>query len=162
VGGVTHQQATVAGAITYADGGDYFLLGNLTAGTAINLSESQPSAGGTNTLSAVLTVFKGTTAVATSAAGAASFSYAIPSGGDGNPLAVPFVRTSSLAGVSPYVLETRSNNTCATATPLAAAVSGGDGSFIQGPSYSVGSNPYHLAAADLNADGLIDLVIPNV
>src|SRR5262249_3458415 len=80
VGGVAHQRASVAGAVTYGDGGDFFLLGNLTAGTAIALTESQPT---TSPLSAVLTIFKGSTAVATSAAGAPSSPYPVPAGGDG-------------------------------------------------------------------------------
>ncbi len=80
VGGVTHQQATVLGALTTGDGGDFYRLGNLTAGTAISLSQSQPSTSG---LSAVLAIYQGNTQVAVSAAGATSFSYTIPSGGDG-------------------------------------------------------------------------------
>ncbi len=80
VGGVTHQQATVLGALTTGDGGDFYRLGNLTAGTAISLSQSQPSTSG---LSAVLAIYQGNTQVAVSSAGASGFSYTIPSGGDG-------------------------------------------------------------------------------
>src|SRR5260221_7745476 len=78
---VGHLQATIAGYVGLSDGGDYYRLGNLTAGTTISLGESQP---GTSSLSAVLAILNSSgTAVATSAAGAISFTYTIPTGGDG-------------------------------------------------------------------------------
>src|SRR5262249_48368295 len=64
----------------------------------------------------------------------------------GNPLTPVFTRTFSTAGVAPYVLEGRSDDAFATATPLAAAVGGaGDGSFAQAAGRAVGTNPYYAA-----------------
>src|SRR5205085_2176886 len=75
-----HQVATVAGYVSQTDGGDYYKLGNVSAGTTINLGQTKPSSSG---LSGVLAVLNsGGTAVATAAAGAA-LSYTIPNGGDG-------------------------------------------------------------------------------
>ena len=36
----------------------------------------------------------------------------------GNPLAAPYVRTFAVAGVAPYILENRSNDSFATPTSL--------------------------------------------
>ena len=53
IGGANHLQAQIAGAIVTGDGGDFYNLGNLVAGTAISLTESQASL---SPLSAVLAV----------------------------------------------------------------------------------------------------------
>jgi hypothetical protein len=79
----------------------------------------------------------------------------------GNPLAAAFVRSFTINPLSPFVVENRNNDTILTATPLAALGTVGDGSFTQGASYTVGSNPYHLASADLNGDGKLDVVASN-
>jgi len=82
-----------------------------------------------------------------------------------NPLAASYTRTFTIAGVAPYIFESRSNNTFATATVLAA---GGIGSAFSGsyeetaPTYATGgNNPYDLATGDINADGRPDLVTSN-
>ena len=82
-----------------------------------------------------------------------------------NPLAGTYTRTFTIAGVAPYVFESRSNNTFATATVLAA---GGIGSAFSGsyeetaPTYATaGNNPYGLDSGDFNADGRADLVTAN-
>src|SRR5262249_32420891 len=65
-----HQVATVAGYVGLADGGDYYKLGNISAGTTINLGQSKPS---NSALAGVLAVLNSAgTAGATSAAGAAA------------------------------------------------------------------------------------------
>src|SRR5262249_26173150 len=58
----------------------------------------------TSPLSGILTIFKGTTAVATSTAGAASFSYTIPAGGDGTYYARVTASGSPGGFLSQYLL----------------------------------------------------------
>src|SRR5262249_38628827 len=81
----------------------------------------------------------------------------------GNPLSAPFVRNFTLADVAPYILESRSNDTLATATTLGTAPgTAPDGSFTVGPGYAVGSNPYYRAAGHLNSDSHLALVTANI
>src|SRR5262249_12562441 len=75
-----HQVATVAGYLGLADGGDFYKLGNISAGTTVNLGQTKPA---NSPLSGVVAILNSSgTAVATSNPGAA-LSYTIPSGGDG-------------------------------------------------------------------------------
>ncbi|MCY2989793.1 MAG: FG-GAP-like repeat-containing protein, partial [Planctomycetota bacterium] len=78
--GVTHQQATIAGAVTTGDGGDYYKLGNLTAGTAITLTQAEPS---TSPLSGTLTVVNAAGAAVAAAEFGTGLTYNLPAGGDG-------------------------------------------------------------------------------
>ena len=289
VGG--HLKATIDGAVTTGDGGDFYSLGNIAYGTTITLTESQP---GLSSLSDILAIVNSAgTVVATSAAGATTFSYAIPSGANGtyyvrvtangstagllsqyllgidlvntqpptitsisfpaegtttnavldrftvtfsedlnastinnpsnfdlraagpdgtfgtaddilyhvtpqttytagttetylvsdgplqpgsyqltigtgitdkfgNPLASPSLRHFTTVDVAPYLLESRSDNTAATATPLAATTSAFSGSFTaQAATLTTGTNPYTIATGDLNGDGKADLVVAN-
>jgi FG-GAP-like repeat len=41
-------------------------------------------------------------------------------------------------------------------------VGNGDGTFLGGPEYNTGSFSLSLAATDVNRDGLLDLVVPNI
>ena len=62
-----HQVATVAGYVGQADGGDYYRLGNISAGTTINIGQTKPS---NSPLSGILAILNSSgSAVATSAAG---------------------------------------------------------------------------------------------
>ena len=89
-----HLQATLAGFIGLNDGGDVYKVGNIPAGTTISLGVTKPSTSG---LSPVLAILNSAgTAVATSAAGATSFSYLIPSGGDG----LYYVRLTAASGTA--------------------------------------------------------------
>jgi len=97
-----HVTATMAGSINTNDGGDYFKLGNITAGVGITLGETQPS---TSLLSDVLAIVKSDgTVLATSAAGAASLSYTIPSGGDGAYYARVTAASGTAGLLSQYLL----------------------------------------------------------
>src|SRR6185436_4342585 len=76
-----HQSASVAGYIGYGDSGDFFGLGNLSAGTAITLSNRQPSTSG---LLGIMGIYTSAGALVTnSAPRATNFVYTIPSGSDG-------------------------------------------------------------------------------
>jgi hypothetical protein len=79
----------------------------------------------------------------------------------GNKLSPSFTRTFSVNVFSPFVLENRSNDSLSTASLLGIPGTVSDGSFTQGASYTVGSNPYHLVSADLNGDGKLDVVASN-
>src|SRR5262249_31994197 len=75
---------------------------------------------------------------------------------------VPYTLTFNLAGVAPYTLENRSNNTPATATPLAASSGLPDGTFTATVSTSVGNQPYYTASTALRGAGHpLDLVTAN-
>ncbi|MCY2986427.1 MAG: FG-GAP-like repeat-containing protein [Planctomycetota bacterium] len=80
VAGVTHQQATIAGAITTGDGGDFYKLGNLTAGTAITLTQAEPS---TSPLSATLAVVNAAGSPVAASEFGSGLTYTVPAGGDG-------------------------------------------------------------------------------
>src|SRR5437763_16268305 len=89
-----HQVATVAGYLGLSDGGDYYKLGNISAGTTMTLGQKEPASSG---LSGILAILNSSgTAVATSAAGAGSLIYVIPSGGDGTY----YARLTAAAGTS--------------------------------------------------------------
>ena len=81
----------------------------------------------------------------------------------GNPLAAPYVRTFAVAGVAPYILENRSNDSFATPTSLSTTPgTAPSGTFLYDWNGGVGNNPYDVATADLNADGKLDLVTANI
>jgi 6-phosphogluconolactonase (cycloisomerase 2 family) len=75
-----HLTATVAGYVGLADSsGEFFSLGNIVAGTTVNLTETQPANSG---LIPVLGVYTGAGALlAAGAPGATALSYAVPAGG---------------------------------------------------------------------------------
>src|SRR5262249_8249749 len=76
-----HIGATVAGAVTYRDDGDFYQLGNLTANTVVTLTlPAQPS---TSPLSPILAIYAGGLKVAVSNPGDTTLTYTIPTGGDG-------------------------------------------------------------------------------
>jgi len=76
-----HQLAAVWGYISAGDGnGDYFLLGNLTAKTAIQIGLTRPASSG---LTPMLSLYRGSEAVTNLAAGETSLIYSIPLGADG-------------------------------------------------------------------------------
>ena len=79
----------------------------------------------------------------------------------GNPLAPEFTRTFFVEGIPPYVLENRSNDTQATATPLVEPAAGADGSFSLLTRTAVGTSPHHIASGDVNGDGLPDVITSN-
>lgn len=66
----------------------------------------------------------------------------------------------SVEGVAGFVLEDRSNNSQGAATPLGPKT-GSDGSFWLGAYYNVGI-PHMTSPGDLNGDGKIDAVLPNI
>jgi fibronectin type 3 domain-containing protein len=78
-----HLTASVLGYIGTGDGnGDYYNLGNLSAGATIQLTMKQPSSSG---LAGVLEIYDaGGNLVAGGAPGASPISYSIPPGGDSN------------------------------------------------------------------------------
>jgi hypothetical protein len=79
----------------------------------------------------------------------------------GNALDPEFSRTFFVQGVPLYVLENRSNDTQATATPLGDPQLAADGSFTLTSSRGVGSNPYFVTTGDVDGDGHLDLVTAN-
>src|SRR5262249_8494810 len=79
----------------------------------------------------------------------------------GNPLAAPYVRTFSAADLAPYVLESRSNDTSATATPLGAAGAAFAGSFPARPAAPAGGGAPSVAVGDFNQDGNPDFATAN-
>ena len=73
----------------------------------------------------------------------------------GNALAAPYVRNFSVAGVAPFVLENRGNDTTSQATPLGPVTAAFAGSFTNtGVVLPSGNTPYRVVSADLNADGM--------
>ena len=91
-----HQLARVAGYASLTDPGDFYSLGNLTAGTTIALGLTQP---GSSALSGSLAVFKGGTLVT-----GATSPYTIPTGQDG-AYYVRVTANSATAGLlSQYIL----------------------------------------------------------
>ncbi|MCX6929656.1 MAG: lectin-like protein, partial [Verrucomicrobia bacterium] len=93
-GGV--RSATVLGYIgNYDTAGDFFQLGNLSAGGSINLNLYQPPSSG---FADVLGIYGPAGAlVAQGIVGATNLAYLVPSGGDGNY----FARVTAAAGVLP-------------------------------------------------------------
>ena len=92
-----------------------------------------------------------------------SYTLTVSSGltdGTANPL-VAYSLNFTMAGVAPYTLENRSNNTPATATPLVTPTSQPDGSFTAGSSIGVGSEPYGIASGHFTSDGHLDLAVAN-
>src|SRR5579885_1199750 len=126
VGSFTHLQATVAGAVTTADGGDFYQLGNLTAATAVTLALAQPSA---SPLQGVLAILDGGgNVVATSPAGAASLGYTVPAGQDGTYYARVTAANGSAGLLAQYALgidlvDTVPPNVTATSLPAPGATS---------------------------------------
>lgn len=81
----------------------------------------------------------------------------------GNGLAGEFVRNFTMAGVSGFVLESRNNDTAATATSLSVSpLSTPDGSFAVLGSTNVGSSPYFVVAGLFNGDTNLDLAVANL
>ena len=78
-----------------------------------------------------------------------------------NPLASEFTRSFFVEGIDPFVLENRSNDSQATATPLAEPNGPHDGSFQLQNRTGVGTNPYHIASEDINGDGRLDVIVSN-
>ncbi len=76
---------------------------------------------------------------------------------------VPYSLSFSVVNVAPYTLESRSDNTPATATPLVTPASQADGSFTPSTTESIGGNqPYFTATAALRGAGEpLDLVTAN-
>src|SRR5207302_733007 len=79
----------------------------------------------------------------------------------GNQLVNPYVRHFTVANVSPFTLESRSNDTFGTATPLGTAGTGFAGSFTAGTPFAAGAGAFSVTAADLNKDGNLDFVTAN-
>jgi len=78
----------------------------------------------------------------------------------GSPIAAPYVRNFALTNVAGFFLESRDNNSFATATSLSfAPTNRPDGSFSGGPGVGLPSNPERLAAGRLNGDTNMDLVV---
>src|SRR5262249_3490943 len=78
----------------------------------------------------------------------------------GNPLTV-FQSNFTLADLSPYVLESRSNDTSATATPPGAAGAAFAGSFTARPAFAAGGGAHSVAVGDFNQDGNPDFATAN-
>src|SRR5262249_7250881 len=97
-----HQVATVAGYVGLPDGGDFYKLGNISAGTTITIGQTKPTNSG---LSGGLAILNSSgRAVATSAAGASSLSFTVPSGGDGTYYARLTAATGTSGLFSQYLL----------------------------------------------------------
>jgi hypothetical protein len=74
------RSAQVFGSIHAEDNQDFYRLGNLSAGTFINLVLSKP---GMSQLQPVLAIFRGGTQVALGGAGETNLFYLVPEGGEG-------------------------------------------------------------------------------
>ncbi|HEX7863031.1 MAG TPA: FG-GAP-like repeat-containing protein [Verrucomicrobiae bacterium] len=80
----------------------------------------------------------------------------------GTALTTPYVRNFAINAVAGFFLEPRFNDTTAVAGTLSSnLLSTPDGSFVVGGSTAVGSNPYSIATADFDGDGIPDLVTAN-
>ena len=71
----------------------------------------------------------------------------------GNPLAATYEKTFTVLGQGSFKIENQSNDTMATATPLAAAGSAFDGSFGTGFFRASGAHGWCVRLLDLNGDG---------
>ncbi|HOC01080.1 MAG TPA: FG-GAP-like repeat-containing protein, partial [Verrucomicrobiota bacterium] len=81
---------------------------------------------------------------------------------NGNGLAAAFTRSFVIQPPPGFVIEGRDNGSAASATSLSQNADGAfDGSFVGTATFGVASNPYGIAAGDLNADGNQDLVLAN-
>jgi subtilase family serine protease len=81
---------------------------------------------------------------------------------NGNGLAAAYTRSFVIQPPPGFVIEGRNNGSAATATSLSQNADGAfDGSFVGTAAFGVGSNPYGIAAGDLDADGNQDLVLAN-
>ena len=79
----------------------------------------------------------------------------------GNTLATPYVLQFTVANAAPFTLESRSDDSFATAVSLGTAGTGFSGSFTPGTPFAAGSGAFSVAAADLNKDGKLDFVTAN-
>ncbi|WCJ60887.1 FG-GAP-like repeat-containing protein [Fontisphaera persica] len=80
----------------------------------------------------------------------------------GNPLNAAHTRFFTVADVPGLFLENRNNNTPATATTLSGSPGVGvSGSLMQQTNLAAGTNPRFPLAADVNADGRLDLLVGN-
>ena len=90
----TKRSAKVFGTIHRDDTpGDFYRLGNLSAGVLVQLTHTAPAS---STLSHLWTIFKGNTAVTNVPVGTTTFSYAIPAGAADDY----YVRATAAAGTS--------------------------------------------------------------
>ncbi|MGV3772709.1 MAG: FG-GAP-like repeat-containing protein, partial [Verrucomicrobiales bacterium] len=81
----------------------------------------------------------------------------------GSPLQANYVRTFKVEGVAGFVLESRNNDSFATATSLAAIFNNNpDGSFVAGIESQFGGNtPWSIVSGHFNGDAHLDVVIAN-
>ncbi len=80
-----------------------------------------------------------------------------------NGLAAPFVRLFTVVGVAGWITENRQNDVLNGATSLSLSRQPSpDGSVTDVATFGVGTNPYFVAAGDLDGDGRLDLVTANI
>ncbi|MBI5387108.1 MAG: VCBS repeat-containing protein [Verrucomicrobia bacterium] len=138
-----HQQATVLGYESSADGSDFYQLGNLSAGTTIQLGLTRPNS---SHLLADLVIYNSAGAVvAISVAGATNLTYTVPVGGDGAHYAQVWDAGPAVAlplgGTDGYALRFNGGNDWIAITN---AVIPASGDFtVEAWAYSYGSDSYH-------------------
>jgi hypothetical protein len=79
----------------------------------------------------------------------------------GTPLASALVQAFTVAPLAGYAIESRSDDTPATATSLGGTSATFAGSFTPQPTFAAGSNPFAVVSADLNGGGHLDLITAN-